>query len=383
MAIAKTKFPIDKIAGILGKKDRSVGKEPGLTLNILDTRNAIVLANKTTPTATRSPGQIQRAAIYCNCDKLWETLSFQKASYCRDYHTKIRHLSFLHMTEYLAWMSLCMSQEWDELLFYYNSYVSRYVIKNETKEAWINENVTLINIPYLQPSGKDITVRQTDFYNKPLNTIEHVISSPGNVIVCLPDMDPNTIIYIDVYSYGNYESVENCSAAGQSGFDESMLNDTNFNQPFWSGHDASISYTPSISGYLYAYLLLYSCGSGTNTSNLISSIGPVTFIGGTGKFVYGHEVGIWSLGYVKKNTPYTISGYIYDPGGEACGCGTPSVSYPVHMYYSGPHDGYHQNLESGLWSPCGGEFLPWETYLLAADTPAEIPPDSIIQIGPL
>lgn len=210
MAIAKAKFPIEEITGVLGKVDRSVGIAPGLAIMISKSPHSSVLSKKTKKTTTRSPAQLLRAKIYCDCDERWKGLGFWKQGYTCIYRKKVQQLSTKRYSWYLCWMSMCMADAWDERLFELNSYVSRYVIKNDSGGPWVNKKVTLIDIPIKYPIGWDVAVQETDYKRLPQRTLEHSVSAPGTALVCLPDMAPGRTIYIDVYSWGDYSTPQNC-----------------------------------------------------------------------------------------------------------------------------------------------------------------------------
>ena len=210
MAIAKAKFPLDEITGILGKVDRSVGREQGLALCISSSPNSSVLSKKTKKTTTRSPAQQERAKIYCDCDHGWAALPFLKGFYTCTYRKKVQGLSTYRFSWYLCWMSLCMADAWDENLFVLNSYVNRYVIKNNSGALWSGEKANLIQVNVKTDLGWDVAVKETDYKRLPQRTLPHLIEVPGSVIVCLPDMSPGRTIYIDVYSYGLYSTPQEC-----------------------------------------------------------------------------------------------------------------------------------------------------------------------------
>ena len=144
MAIGTPKFPLDKITGVLGKVDRSVSRAKGLGLNISSGRKTSILGVKTQRTATRSEGQKARSATYCGCDCDWKDLSLAKRAFLKIYHSQVRQLPTQHMTDYLMWMSLCMSAAWENNLFLLDSYVSRYVIHNDSGGPWTSKQISLI-----------------------------------------------------------------------------------------------------------------------------------------------------------------------------------------------------------------------------------------------
>lgn len=210
MAIATPKFPIKDLTGILGKVDRSVGRDSAFRLNMSKSPHSTVLSVKTTKTSTRSPAQIVRSATYCGCDCDWKDITLTKRAFLKIYHSQVRQLPTQHMTDYLYWMSLCMAQDWENNLFLLDSYVSRYVIKNDSGGPWISQKVSLINVPILQADGTDVIIVQTTYHRLPITTLAHKIDTIGKVTVCIPDMTAGEIIYIDAYSYGSYSNEQTC-----------------------------------------------------------------------------------------------------------------------------------------------------------------------------
>jgi len=103
-----------------------------------------------------------------------------------------------------------MADAWDERLFELNSYVSRYVIKNDSGGPWTYKKVILTDIPTKYPIGWDIAVQETNYKRVPQNVLEHSVQAAGTAFVCLPPMAPGRTIYIDVYSWGDYSTPQNC-----------------------------------------------------------------------------------------------------------------------------------------------------------------------------
>jgi hypothetical protein len=382
MAIGTPKFPLDKITGVLGKVDRSVSRAKGLGLNISSSKKSSILGVKTQRTTTRTIGQQERAKIYCDCDHGWAAMGLFKQLYTCKYQREVRQKSSQRYTHYTCWMSLCLTDAWDENLFLLNSYVSRYVIKNTSGAPWIGHKVTLNDIPTKQANGWDVAIQETDYKRLPQRTLEHKVNAKGSVIVCLPDMTPGRTIYIDVYSYGDYSTPQNCPVASQAEYDQSMLDDTTFGPSFFLGYDVNISFTPPVSGYLYAYLCQYYCGSGTKISGLSSNTPEIRWVGPTGKSVWGIPISIATFGHLIAGQTYTISGHLTDPGGEACGCGTPAAFYPEEIYYSGPYTGLRKYLYLGHHDDCSGDWAPWEMFILHAESYTEYAPESTTKIGP-
>lgn len=210
MAIGKAKFPLDEVTGILGKVDRSVGRAKGLSLNMSKSPYSTLLSVKTQKTSTRSPAQIVRSATYCGCDCDWKDVPLSKRAFLKIYHSQVRQLPTQHMTDYLCWMSLCMTAAWENNLFLLDSYVSRYIIHNDSGGPWVSKQISLINVPIKQADGTDVIIIQTTFHRLPTATLTHRIDTPGKVTVCIPDMAAGETIYIDCYSYGDYSNAQTC-----------------------------------------------------------------------------------------------------------------------------------------------------------------------------
>lgn len=383
MAIGQPKFPLDDITGVLGQIDRSVGKDGGLALCMGKSPNSTILGVKTKRTTTRSPAQIERAAIYCACDKAWEALSFWKKLYTCTYRRKVQGKSSKRFSNYLCWMSICLADAWDENLFRMNSYVTRYVIQNTTGTPWTDHKVTLINIPTKTGSGIDLTVQQTDYKRLPQNIIHHKVNSKGSVIVCLPEMPPGKTIYIDVYSYGDYSTVQNCSAVSESELNDSILANSNTVPYAFSGaYNVDVSFTPDHDGPLYMMYCAFYCGSGTNI-NLTTNTPKNEYIGNTGKNFYGIPLYIWGFGSLKAGQPYSITGCISDPGSEACTCGDPAgyICHDWNYYGALP---YNKKVYSpGLENACHPDwYANFRMIQLQAGAFNEISPESTIKIGP-
>jgi hypothetical protein len=383
MAVAKARFPLDEITGVLGKVDRSVGREQGLALCISSSPNSSILSKKTKKTTTRSPAQQERAAIYCDCDHGWRDLPFWKGFYTCTYRKKVQGLSTYRFSWYLCWMSLCMADAWNENLFVLNSYVSRYVIKNTSGAPWIGHKITLIDIPTKQANGWDVAIQETDYKRLPQRTLEHKVNAKGSVIVCLPDMTPGRTIYIDVYSYGNYSTPQNCPVTTEAELNASVLANSNtVPYDFTGAYNVDVSFTPSHDGPLYMMYMAYYCGSGTNV-NLSTNTPKNEYIGDTGKTFYGIPLYIWSFGFLEAGQPYNITGRISDPGSEACTCGDPAgyISYNWNYYGAYPYN--KKDYSPGAENACHPDwYAKFKMIQLQAEAYEEISPESTVKIGP-
>lgn len=382
MAIAKSKFPLDEITGVLGQVDRSVGKDGGLALCMGKSSNSTILGVKTKRTTTRSPAQIERAAIYCACDKAWESLSFWKKLYTCTYRKKVQGKSTQRFSNYLCWMSICLGNEWDENLFRMNSYVSRYVIQNTSGTTWTDHKVTLINIPTKTAAGIDLTVQQTDYKRLPQNIIHHKVNSKGSVIVCLPEMPPGKTIYVDVYSYGNYSTVQNCPVASRAEIDEDILTKTTFTMSAYWAYDIDIAWTAPYSGYVYWFFFEMWDPGNIDISKIVTDFPIIEFIGLTTNKCYYTRVNVYCMGFVNAGQTYNASGRVEGAGEDICG--SPAAAAPDRFTYppTPPLTASRQHMTAGMLDTCGGSFLPYECYIVKADAYPEITPESITKIGP-
>jgi hypothetical protein len=382
MAVGKPKFPLEKVSGVLGKKDRSIGKEPGLSLNITDCHGKTILGLKTAATQTRSPGQTERSATYCYCDCEWKKLSPQKVTYCQTFHTKVRRLSYYHMTNYLCWMSLCMSSAWSETAFLLNSYISRYIIKNTTGQTWSDKKVLLTGINTKLETGTDITVLQTGFYRQPMQTLSHKVGTPGTAIICLPEMAPSDTIYVDVYSYGDYSTPQNCPALSEADLNTSMLENSNMvPYSFKGATNVDVSFVAQHTGPLYMMYCGFYMGGGTQVD--LSTNTPLNqYIGDTGKNFYGIPLYIWGFGTITAGQSYTINGHITEPDSGLCygeDCGVICFEFNYYGSLSKHKARYYPGVENNS-NP--GYYSYFEMIQLIGQQYTQITPESIIKIGP-
>lgn len=382
MAIGTPRFPLEEISGVLGKKDRSVGKEPGFGLNISDSSGKSILGLKTAATKTRSPGQIERSAAYCFCDEEWKKLSPEKTAYCQTFHTKVRRLSYYHMTNYLCWMSLCMSSAWDETAFRLNSYITRYAVKNTTGETWTDKKVLLTGINTKLETGTDLTVLQTGFYRQPMQTLSHKVGTPGTAIVCLPEIAPSDTIYIDVYSYGTYSTPQNCPVTSRAEIDEDILKNTSFRMSALWAYDINITWTAPVSGYVYWFFFEMWDHGNIDVSEISTNFPMIEFVGLTEKKCYYAPVNVYCMGLVNAGQTYNATGRVKGAGEDICG--SPAAAVPNRFNYppTPPLTASKQHMSPGAFDTCGGDFLSLECYIVEADTYTQITPESIIKIGP-
>lgn len=382
MAVAKSKFPIDDITGVLGQVDKSVGKDGALAICMSKNPHSTVLGVKTQRTTTRSPGQIERAAIYCACDKAWEALSFWKKLYTCTYRKKVQGKSTTRFSNYLCWMSICLGDAWDENLFRMNSYVTRYVIKNTSGTTWTDHKVTLINIPTKTDSGIDLTVQQTDYKRLPLNTLNHKVGVPGSAIVCLPDMWPGQTIYVDIYSYGDYSTVQNCPAVSVSEIDSYLLQTLSFPTQFFLFEDVDINTPSPLSGYLYLPISIAPDEGSVNFSGFNINTGTPEHVGVCDNKHGILNVDLFRFGEVTAGQPIIASGRLTRNNSQHYDCGCPSVCvcptfscgsfYTRSLFYVSP----------GGYCCCGGEYSSFRALVVQGETIAQIAPESVTKIGP-
>jgi len=382
MAVAKARFPLDEIAGILGKVDRSVGREQGLALCISSSPNSSILSKKTKKTTTRSPAQQERAKIYCDCDHGWAALPFLKGFYTCTYRKKVQGLSTYRFSWYLCWMSMCMADAWNENLFVLNSYVSRYVIKNTSGAPWSGHKVRLINIPTKQANGWDVAIQETDYKRLPQNTLEHKVDTKGSVIVCLPDMAPGRTIYVDVYSYGDYSTPQNCPGVSVAEIDAYLLQTLSFPPTFYLFWDVDINHIAPLTGYLYLPISIAPLEGSVNFSGFNINTGSPVHVGVCDNKHGILDVDLFRFGPITAGQPITAGGKLTRNNSQKYDCDCPSVTvcldYTCGSFYTRSYfDAY-----PGGFSCCAGEYMDFRWLIVQGETFAEISPESTIKIGP-
>lgn len=382
MAVGTPKFPLEKISGVLGKKDRSVGKEPGLGLNISDSNGKSILGLKTAATQTRSPGQMQRSAAYCFCDEEWKKLDPQKATYCQTFHTKVRRLSYYHMTNYLCWMSLCMSAAWSETAFRLNSYITRYTIKNTTGQTWTDKKVLLTGINTKLETGTDLTILQTTFYRQPLQTLSHKAGTPGTAIVCLPEMAPSDTVYIDVYSYGDYSSPQNCTGQTPGEIDQYLLQTLSFPVTFPMHLNIDINNVAPRSGFVYMPISIAPQEGSVNFSGFNINTGTPEHVGICNNKHGILYVDLFRMGEITAGLPIIATGLLTRNNSQNYDCDCPSIVTSTNISCGSLYPRSIIQATPGGFCCCAGEYHQFPMILVEGGQGDSITPESIIQIGP-
>lgn len=109
MAIFKSKFPLTDVSGVLGKQDRTVGRESNLAVNIRSHHGSGVLAEKPATPIARSAAFKARSTVYCACDAQYKEFDYDQMSalYAAWRAYNETHSPRISDT-YRYWMAVCM-----------------------------------------------------------------------------------------------------------------------------------------------------------------------------------------------------------------------------------------------------------------------------------
>jgi hypothetical protein len=129
-----------------------------------------------------------------------------KRSWIWGYWKNQKQLSKLKLTNHAIWMTMCLADMYQRYLFRNNSYLARYWIVNSSLENWTNKIVLLKDVSTHQPSGKDCSVWQIDARFNLGSQMSQKVGVPGTVLILIPALVAGWGFYVDLYSYGNYET---------------------------------------------------------------------------------------------------------------------------------------------------------------------------------
>ena len=275
-----------------------------------------------------------------------------------------------------------MADAWDENLFVLNSYVSRYVIKNNSGAPWIGHKVTLINIPTKHAAGWDIYVKETDYKRLPQRTLDHKVGVPGTAIICLPDMAPGRTIYIDIYSYGDYSTPQNCPATSVAEIDAYLLQTLSFPLIFYLFGSVDINTISPRTGYLYLPISTAPLEGSVNFSGFHINTGTPEHVGVCNNKHGILDVDLFRLGPITAGQTIIAGGHLYRSNSQKydCDCRSVTVCPPFTCGTLYPRSLF--NVSPGGFSCCAGEYMDFRAVVVQGDAFAEITPESIIKIGP-
>lgn len=208
MAVFKTKFPIDRLSGVLGHLDRTVGIDGGLSIGMQERRHSGHLVAKTQSTRGGSEARHERAVKYCACDAEYKEITKAKRSWIWGYWLNQKGMTKLKATNYAIWMTMCLADLYQRKLFRAYSYLARYWIENTTAEVWTDKIIKLLDVSTKLPSGKDVIVWQISPQYDLGPQLDQKVEVVGEVLVKVPSLAAGDGFLADLYSYGDYETVE-------------------------------------------------------------------------------------------------------------------------------------------------------------------------------
>ena len=222
MSRAKVKFPLDSIAGTICGPDRTIGRDVGMASSVRQRVNAtagldrpdlkVQLYATKAPTRGGSVARHTRAKVYCDCDGAYKTLPENKKVFLKPWWMAATGGAFVSMGAYQIYMKVCLKGLLEYQAFLRFAYLSRYQIKNDTDSLWINKKVILKDAPTYQADGMDVEV----YLLLPTTTkkgritydakmidyrLEHEITERGKIATWIPDVQSQSSVLVDVYSY--------------------------------------------------------------------------------------------------------------------------------------------------------------------------------------
>jgi len=222
MARTKIKFPLDSISGTIVGPDRTIGRDVGMASSIRKRVNATAgtaqpnlktqLYATTAPTRGGSQARHTRAEVYCDCDGAYKLLTQEKKVFLKPWWKAATGGSFVSMGPYQIYMKVCLKGILEYQAFLRFSWLSRYLIKNDSSGFWHDKEVILKDIPTFQVDGMDLEVflllstttkKGTITYAAKMidYRLVHDVTERGEAVVEIPDLQSGSTLLIDVYSY--------------------------------------------------------------------------------------------------------------------------------------------------------------------------------------
>jgi len=222
MSKGKIKFPLSGITGSLLGADRTIGIDPGLassfarntTMSKNDTKMGYTtkLVSQTKATRGGSTARHDRASVYCGCDVSYKGLGNLKQSFIEPWWRTVMNDPNSKMSGYHAFMKCCLKYLKETEAFSNFSYVSRFMIWNNSGVEWVNEPLHFMSIPTFRADGADVaayklllqtTKKGTISYDPLMIDVEltHTVPARGEMMVVIPLLKMYDVAQIDVYSY--------------------------------------------------------------------------------------------------------------------------------------------------------------------------------------
>jgi len=222
MARARVAFPLDKIAGTIAGPDRTIGRDVGMNCSVRQRVNATAgldrpdlksqLYATKAPTRGGSVARHARAKVYCDCDGAYKLLTLDKKVFLKPWWMAATGGAFVSMGAYQIYMKVCLKGLLEYRAFLRFGYLSRYLIKNNSGSLWIDKEIILKEAPTYQADGMDVEVYlllstttkkgRITYDTKMIDyRLVHEVTEKGKITTWVPDVQDQSSVFIDVYSY--------------------------------------------------------------------------------------------------------------------------------------------------------------------------------------
>jgi len=111
MATAKGNPIFSGYKGRLGSIDRTIGRDGGLSLNLINSGKDTILGVKPLMPRTKSPGRQARSTAYCSCDALYKTLSLEGKQKLQAWQIMTGSRDEKQLTPFQFFIKLCLMGE--------------------------------------------------------------------------------------------------------------------------------------------------------------------------------------------------------------------------------------------------------------------------------
>jgi len=110
MAIAKGNPIFSGYSGRLGSIDRTIGRDGGLSLNLINAQKNTILGVKSLMPQTKSPGRQARSTAYCTCDEKYHQLSQACRLKLQAYQIATGTRNEKRLTPFQFFIKLCLNK---------------------------------------------------------------------------------------------------------------------------------------------------------------------------------------------------------------------------------------------------------------------------------
>jgi hypothetical protein len=222
MARAKIKFPLDSICGTICGPDRTIGRDVGMASSIRQRVNAsagtdrpdlkVQLYATTAPTRGGSVERHERSTVYCHADTGWKLVSPCKRANLPRWYKYNRQDQSLTMDAYHIYMKYELKGALEMPMYLKYGYYTRFLITNTDDQWWFNQKVVLLGIPVFSAAGTDMQVfsllragykvGRISYWAKMIESeLVFEVDIRGQAIVTIPELQDQTSMFVDVYSY--------------------------------------------------------------------------------------------------------------------------------------------------------------------------------------